>query len=268
MKPAPESQGGTLVWENLTWEEVPQALQRAAGAVLWPFGATEQHGPHLGLGVDTIIASRVSAAVSARTRVPVLPPMPIGCSLGHTRRWPGTLSLMPRTLAAVVVEVGAWLYAAGVRRLFMINAHVTNHAPLRCALEELRFAHPDMMIALINTADISPRVQASFFAEGPDWHANAAETSLMLYLHRDGCRPERCAQADDPDRTLERQFAHPVSHTSRNGVTGAPSQASIENGEKLFAQMVEDLSQRVFAGLQEIPPLEPTPTSPEPQTIS
>lgn len=246
-----------LVWEDLTWEEIPDVLHRARSAVLWPFGATEQHGPQLGLGVDTILASRLCAEVSALTAVPVLPTMPIGCSLGHTRRWPGTLSMSPRTLIAVVAEVGDWLYATGVRRLFLVNAHVTNHAPLRCALEELRFAHPDLMVALINTAEVSPRVRDWFFAEGPDWHANEAETSLMLYLHANGCRPERCPEADDPDRTLGLQFAHPVSHTSRNGVTGAPSRASLENGQKLFALMVEDLRQRILAGLQETPPLSP-----------
>jgi creatinine amidohydrolase len=249
---------GPIWWEDLTWEEIPSALAACGQAVLWPFGATEQHGPHLGLGVDTCIAREVCAAVSARTHVPVLPALPIGCSLGHTKHWPGTLSLRPSTLIALVTEVGEWLHAAGVRRLFLINAHVTNFAPLRCGLEELRFRFPELMVALRNTAEVSLRTRERFFAEGPDWHANAAETALMLHLHPAAVRSHLSAAADDPDRTPDLVFAHPVAHTSTNGVTGFPSRATVEQGRELFTWMVEDLSDLVRQGCAEAPPL-PSP---------
>ena len=59
--------------------------------VLFPIGSTEQHGPHLPLNVDTTLAEAVASAVSASTGVPMLPALPYGCALGHTRQWPGTL---------------------------------------------------------------------------------------------------------------------------------------------------------------------------------
>jgi creatinine amidohydrolase len=242
-------------WEDLSSEEIPSVLARVGQAVLWPFGATEQHGPHLGLGVDTFIAQALCLEVSARTKVPVLPVLPVGCSLGHTKKWPGTLSLSPSTLIAMIAEIGGWLHATGVRRLFMVNAHVTNFAPLRCGLEELRFRFDDLQIALINTSEISPRVREIFFAEGADWHANAAETSLMLHLRPDIVRIGKLIEADDPDRTPGLQFAHRVDRTSRNGVTGFPSRASAADGSALFAAMVEDLTLRVTAGITETPPL-------------
>jgi len=250
-----------IFWEELTWEEIPQTLARVGHTVLWPFGATEQHGPHLGLGTDTHIARSVCEAVSARTAVPLLPTLPVGCSLGHTKQWPGTLSLRPRTLIAIISEVGEWLVQSGVRRLFLINAHVTNFAPLRCGLEELRHQHDQLMVALINTAGISPRVQTHFFRDGNDWHANAAETALMQHLHPTSVRPTAIAHADDPDRTTDLQFAHPVSRTSTNGVTGTPSAATAADGATLFQDMVEDLTHRVLQGITEIPPLPPASTS-------
>jgi creatinine amidohydrolase len=242
-------------WEELTWEEVPEVLGGCGNSAIWPFGATEQHGPHLGLGVDTFIARHVCEAVGERTGVPVVPELAVGCSMGHSRKWPGTLSLRPATLIAIVREVGEWLYAAGVRRLFLVNSHVTNFAPLRCGLEELRFEFDDLQVALIGTAEISPRVRERFFSEGPDWHANAAETSLLLHLHPAAVRRERIPEADDPDRTPGLQFAHPVNRTSTNGVTGLPSLASREQGEELFRWMVEDLTARVNQGKSEMPPL-------------
>ena len=243
-------------WEELAWPEIPAALEACNHAVLFPVAATEQHGPHLATGVDTAIARAVCEAVSARTRVPVLPALPVGCSLGHSRRWPGTLSLSPRTLIAALSEIGDWLVGSGVRRLVFINSHVTNHAPVRCALEELRARHDGLMVALISTLDISPRVRAEFDRDAADWHANAAEASLMLHLCPGLVRPDLFASGDDPDRTPGLQFAHPVNRTSLNGTTGTPSEASAEAGARLFSWMVEDLAGRVSAGLAETPPLE------------
>src|SRR5450756_1434033 len=128
-------------WSELTWSEIPAVLAAAGNAAILPVGATEQHGPHLGCGVDTIIAEELCLAVSQSTGVPMLPVLPYGCSLGHSRRWPGTIALQPVTLIELAKQIGDWAYHSGVRRLFIVNAHVTNAAPLRCALEMLRAEH-------------------------------------------------------------------------------------------------------------------------------
>ncbi len=245
----------TLRWHQLTWEEIGALPARGMDAVILPVGATEQHGPHLGCGVDAEIALQLCHAAAARSGVPVLPTLPYGCSIGHSQRWPGTLALAPKTLIDVVKDIGDWVYASGFRRLFLVNSHVTNLAPLRCALEMLRAEHDDLMVALINTGTLSERVRARHFADADDWHANEAETSLMLALAPELARPQRFADADDPDRTGGRVFAHPVNRTSRNGVTGTPSLASVEKGKQLFAWMVEDLAALLKRGLKETPPL-------------
>jgi len=224
------------------------------GAIL-PVGATEQHGPHLGCGMDAEIAAQLCRDVAAKTGVPLLPILPYGCSIGHSKRWPGTIALQPKTLIDVVKDIGDWLYASGIRRLFMINSHVTNAAPLRCALEMLRAEHDDMMVALINSATISERVKEKHFDDAGDWHANDAETALMQAIAPQMVREEKIAEADDPDRTTESVFAHPVNRTSLNGVTGFPSRATKEQGETLYAWMVEDLSALITRGMQEQPPL-------------
>jgi creatinine amidohydrolase len=193
--------------------------------------------------------------VAQRTGVALLPTLPYGCSIGHSRRWPGTLALQPKTLIDVVTDIGDWVHHSGFRRLFIVNAHVTNFAPLRCALEMLRARHDDLQVALIDTPAISARVRERHCADGADWHANDAETSLMLALAPALARPDRIATADDPDRTGGCVFAHPVNRTSRNGVTGAPSLASRGKGEELFAWMVDDLALLVERGRAEQPPL-------------
>ncbi len=243
-------------WADLTWPEIPAVLARAGHAAILPVGATEQHGPHLGCGVDFIIAEELCLAVAEKTGVPMLPALPYGCSLGHSRRWPGTLALSPIALIEVVKQIGDWAYHSGIRRLFIVNAHVTNAAPLRCALEMLRAEHDDLMVAVINTATLSERVRQYHSADAADWHANDAETSLMLAIAPGAVRPDKFAEADDPDRTGGCIFAHPVNRTSKNGVTGTPSQASADKGRHWFHWLVEDLAALVVKGMAETPPLD------------
>jgi len=245
-----------MQWSERTWDELPADIKAAGNMAILPVGATEQHGPHLATGMDTVLADILCRAVGARTKVPVMPALPYGCSLGHSRRWPGTLSLQPTTLIHVVKEVGDWAYHSGIRRLMIVNTHVTNAAPLRCALEMLRAEHDGMMVAVINTAMLSERVRKANFSDAEDWHANAAETSLMLAVAPEIARPDKIASADDPDRTTGLVFAHPVNRTSLNGVTGNPSLASRVQGAELFQWMVDDLSALVEKGKTEEPPLD------------
>lgn len=245
-----------MQWAERTWTELPADLAAANYSALLPIGATEQHGPHLATGMDFVLADVLCREVAARTQVPMLPLLPYGCSIGHSRRWPGTIALQPITLINLVKEIGDWAFHSGVRRLFIVNSHVTNAAPLRCALEMLRAEHDELKVAVINSAHISARVREAHFADGDDWHANAAETALMMAVAPHIARPELNATADDPDRTEGLVFSHPVNRTSLNGVTGTPSTATVEQGRQLFQWMVEDLAELVERGKRETPPLE------------
>ncbi|HMA10273.1 MAG TPA: creatininase family protein [Steroidobacteraceae bacterium] len=243
-------------WSDLTWSELPDVLSKSGRSAILPVGATEQHGPHLGCGVDSVIAEKLCLEVAARTKVPMLPVLPYGCSLGHSRRWPGTLAVTPPVLIELVRQLGDWAYHSGVRRLFIVNAHVTNAAPLRCALEMLRAEHDELMVAVLNTATLSQRVREFHAADAADWHANDAETSLMLAIAPEGVRPDHIAGADDPDRTCGCVFAHPVNRTSLNGVTGTPSLATRDKGAQWYAWLVDDLADLVLRGSRETPPLD------------
>ncbi len=165
---------------------------------------------------------------------------------------PARIALQPVTLIDFVKEIGDWAYYSGVRRLFIVNTHVTNAAPLRCALEMLRAEHDDLMVAVFNSATLSARAREAHFADGEDWHANDAETSLMLAVAPEMVRAELLAE-----RRRSRSdrgacvFAHPVNRTSLNGVTGSPSARHRDKGPQLFAWMVEDLSALIARGMDE-----------------
>jgi creatinine amidohydrolase len=89
--------------------------------VLLPVGATEQHGPHLPTGTDTILAKALSDAVSARTGAVILPPLPIGCSYFHGTELAGTLALSSLQLISAVEAALTWASNSGFRRFLIGN---------------------------------------------------------------------------------------------------------------------------------------------------
>jgi creatinine amidohydrolase len=247
-------------WADLTWEGIAKLRERSVDMVMLPVGSTEQHGPHLPLSVDTDLAEAVADAVSAATGVPVLPALPFGCALGHTRLWPGTLSLTPGTLTQVVCEILDDVIAYGFTRILILSGHVTNAAPLRCALETLRQRHPKLQIAQKHVLEASARCKAAYLADAEDFHANAAETALMMHLHPMLVVQDRIF--DDPDRTADLVFSYAVPYTSKAGHTGRPTEATVPMGAELFAMLVEDWATLVRRAMVEEPPLRPIETQP------
>ena len=221
---------------------------------LLPLGATEQHGPHLPLNTDSLFAAAFCGYASAKTGVPVLPTVEYGCSLGHTDRWPGTVSLFPETVIATVREVAGFLIRTGFKRLLIVNSHWGNVASLRCAIDRVRFEHAGrFQVGLRSTFDVTRSVWQQFTDDGEDFHANRAETALMLYLAPELVRKSEIE--DDPDRTGGKVFTYVVPQTSTNGLTGYPSHATAADGKKLFAEIGEALSGLVEAAKTEEPPI-------------
>src|SRR5437868_6125811 len=106
-----------VLLENLPWPEVQRTLD---DVLLLPVGAIEQHGPHLPLNTDTLIAMASCQAASARTGAPVLAPLNYTVSLGHTEKWPGTFAVMHETLMQTVRDIARWAVASGWKRLLIV----------------------------------------------------------------------------------------------------------------------------------------------------
>lgn len=243
-------------WAEMAWPEIEAHMSAHPDEVgLLPVGATEQHGPHLPTGTDTILAGAVCDAVSARTGAPVLPPISVGCSYGHGTSLPGTLSLTPEQLAADVRQVVEWAAFSGLRRVLVVNGHFGNQSALGVATDHLRLGRPDLRAGVTGWWSAGPEVAAEVFADGEDVHANRAETSLMLAVAPELVRADLMAVADDPDRTGDLVFRYTATELSTNGVTGQPSRASAEVGRRLLAAVVSAICELVERGRAEVAPL-------------
>jgi creatinine amidohydrolase len=157
------------------------ALDPATTVAVLPLGATEQHGPHLPLGVDTMLADGI-----VRAALPLLPPdlpalflptQSIGLSPEHAR-FAGTLTLSARTLMALWSEIGACVARTGVRKLVLFNAHGGHVGAMDVVARELRDAH-DLLVYSVSWFHLPLEgAQADRF----DVHAGQSETAMMLAL--------------------------------------------------------------------------------------
>lgn len=248
--------GQPRLWERLTSPALGDLLRRDAAHVgLIPVGATEQHGPHLPTGTDTLIARGICEQASIRCGALVLPEIPVGCSFGHGRQLPGTLSLSPAQFAGLIQHMVDWAAASGLRRMLFVNAHVGNVAPLMAATDPVRLERPDLRVGVVSWWTMSDALAREAAADGADWHANRAETSLMLALHPELVDLAAAKNAADPDRTDGLVFRYTASRLSSNGVTGRPGEATREQGARLLSAIVGLLSDMVARGRVESPPV-------------
>lgn len=242
-------------WEEHTSTHLAQRLADDPDCVaLIPVGATEQHGPHLPVGTDTILATAVADA-AAGDRALVLPPIAYGSSMFHGSALAGTVAFSGEETAATAYRVARACVDSGVRRVLFVNGHVGNAAALWIACDHFRRDLPQARIGVMQWWDLTADIARRATADALDWHANAAETSLMLAVRPELVDVDAMAHADDPDRTDGLVFRYPVGSVSTNGVTGHPSRASKSFGLELWRDVVTAARDVVARGHVEQQPL-------------
>lgn len=225
---------GALIADRASWPEVEAAVARGLIAVL-PVGALEQHGPHLPLTTDTVLASGVAARIAEATDALLLPAIAYG-DAWTAEGWAGTLSLSPETLRATVTDIGRGLQRMGINGLVTLNGHFGNREPIALAARTLRetsfrvlsLDYPKLERIVVEICESEPA--------GPGfYHADEVETSMMLALAPDSVRLEK-AVVEYPDfPELFGLEPMQLSAFNRSGVFGDPRPATAEKGERLIA---------------------------------
>jgi len=196
-------------WRDLTLEDV-RALDRERVVAVLPIAAIEQHGPHLPLATDAVIAEGFLAETARRVPedldVLVLPVQQIGKSDEHLS-FPGTLTLSAETLIRAWVEIGESVARAGIRRLVIVSSHGGNSEVMGIVARELRLRRA--MLAVATAWHRFGRPEGLFDAEEVRHgiHGGDVETSLMLHFRPDLVRRDHAGDFAPASVEMARDFA-------------------------------------------------------------
>ncbi|HMP11504.1 creatininase family protein [Hydrogenophaga sp.] len=224
-------------WADLSTADFV-SLDRARAIAVLPLGATEQHGPHLPLSVDTKLVDGVVAAalphLPADLPVLVLPTQAVGFSPEHTR-FPGTLTFRAETLIRLWTEIGDGVADSGVHKLVLLNAHGGQVGALDLVARDLR-ARRGMLVYSSSWFNLPLRDEAgrdlndAFAPQEHRFgiHAGEIETSMMLALAPDRVRLEQAEYFRSTSQDRAERF--PVLGNGRSAKLGWMMQDYNANG--------------------------------------
>ena len=244
-------------YDELTWPEAREAVSRQP-VVLLPFGAVEDHGPHLPLNADNVIVEAIclESAAKAPGEMLVMPPVAYGLD-EHHMDFPGTVSVDMETLLAYVSDVAISAARHGFEHVLIVNGHGSNAPLADLAARKVVLETGIVCGAMSPNAAIDPTLAEPTFTQmrrsdpGGVAHAGEYETALMLHLRPDLVHMERAVREMGQLKLTYFNWDYPEpsvlswqdwwSRMSESGVCGDPTVATAEFGQALFETTVDNL---------------------------
>lgn len=242
-------------WATRTYGEILAVGERSGSILVVPVGSVEQHGYHLPVATDTLLADAISHLGVERADVPVLvsPPVWTGYSPHHAS-FGGTITTEIERLVALLGDVASAAVENGFDAVAFVNGHGGQTAALGNAVSAIGTDHPDLEVVGLTYFELAkPFVDEIRESDtGGMAHAGEFETSLMLHLHPDLVR------MDDAEATyLEAPYDRgtkdllevgpvsayrPFEAFTDSGAAGDPELASPEKGEELARRLADELA--------------------------
>lgn len=231
-----------LLLPNMTQPDAAAALE--GGTAIVVTGSVEQHGGHLPLGTDFLAALTIALRVADRLNAPVLPVSPVGVAPYHLP-WQGSLTLRPRTLIDLMVDVAGGLAAAGARVLLVVNWHEGNTATVRVAADEIHRG-TSLRVVVAETHIITN----SLFPEEMEFtHAGSMETAAVLAHDESLVHLDRMVAGDpvelgtDGHALFRRRDVFPILRDFREvaatGWYGSPGSADVDRAREIMDKVAD-----------------------------
>jgi len=239
---------------TLSWTQLNERVKTAKNPkVLLPIGSFEQHGPHLPLATDTIIANHISQAVLRKTEnCFLMPPLILGCSVEHMG-FPGTISLQTETLTNIILDIMISLRNSRLTKVFIINGHGGNRATIDSTLIKLKHEYSDMEVYSFTIIDLVKKKYGEIRKSAKRFvgHADEIETSMMMTIIPELVNMQK-AIAEEPasprvisfeeDDLAKVSFGWKATDLTKSGTLGDPQTASSQKGRILIDYAVETIS--------------------------
>jgi creatinine amidohydrolase len=260
-------------WTGIHWPDMA-ATDTAQWIAVLPLAATEQHGPHLPVGTDILIAeaylARVRSLLPAALPATFLPLQPVGISTEHLA-FPGTLTLPTETALQGWMAIGESLARAGIRKLVMVTSHGGNSAAMTLVAQDLRARCG--MLAVTTGWNRFGAPDGLFTADElrHGIHGGAVETSIMLAAYPQHVRQDKIADFKATTASMDKDFRWLSPHRPApfawqtedlhvSGAVGDATQATAEKGEALldhgaraFCELLADVDRFDLAALANKP---------------
>jgi creatinine amidohydrolase len=234
-------------WTDIHWPDMSRAAPARWIAVL-PLAATEQHGPHLPVGTDVMIAqaylNRVRELLAGPIPATFLPIQPVGISTEHIG-YPGTLTLPTEVALKSWMALGESVARAGIRKLVMVTSHGGNSAAMSLVAQDLRAQHGLLVVTTGWSRFGAPEGLFSAEELRHGIHGGAVETSIMLARYPQAVRHAEIADFRPQSIAMEKDYRWLAAHRPApfawqaqdlhpSGAAGDATQATAEKGRRLL----------------------------------
>jgi creatinine amidohydrolase len=245
-------------WIERLSQPAAAALIAASGTAVVATGSVEQHGGHLPLGTDAFAAASIAERAAARLSTVAASLGPAGVAPYHLP-WPGTLSLRPATLGAVLVDVCGGLRGAGARRILVVNWHEGNSPTLRLAADEAQRQH-GVQVVIAEAHVVTHKLYPD---EMEFTHAGSMETAAVLAYDAslvrldDATEPSDRAAGEAAHGMFRRPDVYPVlrdfHQIAATGWYGRPELATPARAEEIAEAVADHVAARareIWAALE------------------
>ncbi|GAE27861.1 creatinine amidohydrolase [Halalkalibacter wakoensis JCM 9140] len=239
---------------RLSKKEIAE-LDKEKGVLVLPVGAVEQHGPHLPVYTDTLIAEGLLSAafqlLSQEYQVWMLPPLSYGKSTEHLGH-PGTMTLSATTLQQVILDIGKSAKASGFRRIVLFNTHGGNIDLLNMVARELRI-ETGLMVFRMNAMDFRSELTSMFSEKELTYgiHGGDVETSLVLAIEEGWVDMELAPTEFYHQELLDIKggpfAAWVIDDLSESGISGNAKAATKEKGEEVISRLSKKIAETLAA---------------------
>jgi creatinine amidohydrolase len=234
----------SLELEHLTWIEAEKALA-AYDVVLIALGArSKEHGPHLRLNNDYLMAEYLKDRVAAQVPVAVLPTLQYGYYPAFLD-YPGSISLRPETFRDMVVDIARSMSGYGIRKVYVLNTGVSTLGPLQQARENL--ASEKIELRFLNILEVDEGLPEGLLQQEGGTHADEGETSMMLYIAPESVDMSLAVKDYDPRPNRPGLSRKPEGRGSYSpsGIWGDPTLATREKGRIIVEHTVSAIVSEV-----------------------
>jgi len=238
------SEKSSVNLEDLTWKEAEKALKSYEVALIALGARTKEHGPHLLLKNDFVLAEYLKSRVMEKVEVIILPTLQYGYYPAFLD-YPGSVSIGAETFKNVIVDICVSMNGYGMKKFYILNTGVSTLNPLMKAKEELSVR--GIALHYLNILEVDKTLPPGILKQEGGTHADEGETSMMLYIAPETVDMSKAVKDYDsrPGRRGLTRNPEGKGHYSPTGIWGDPTLATKEKGKIIVEATVAEIIKQV-----------------------